>query len=177
MQSSRHFHRPDFVLFVNNLILKEKIFLTAKMMCSARASKTDSLATKFGTMTSDQLLNAIEAIQMNHSTQYSSPTEHRYLRSIHAACGDLPHTNEASDKARVLHFSWLLRFGPPCLFVTVSPDDLRHYRIVIYSLEETEYKYGNTTVEDFTDDQIYSHFKMRQHARFNHPGLCAIEYD
>jgi hypothetical protein len=54
----------------------------------------------------------------------------------------------------------LSKFGLPAIFLTISPDDLRNYRIVVYALKQTE-KAGETVdVKDLSDEQTRSTVKV-----------------
>ena len=69
------------------------------------------MADKYGQMSAAQLEGAIYAAQQKHGIQHSSQPENQYLKSITAACKNLPHTNEASRDARRIYFSYLMAYG------------------------------------------------------------------
>jgi hypothetical protein len=171
-----YFHAPVFNLIVENLIMKESIFEKTRMFCSVKCSDNTAMGEKYGSMTADKLEKAIGDVRNKRSVQHSSSKEHQYLKSIRAACQSLPHSNEASLEARKIYFSYLSMFGLPAIFLTINPDDLRNFRIVVYALKGTEKASGSIDVNELTDDQILADFKVRKLARFNHPGLCAEEY-
>jgi hypothetical protein len=171
------FHSPMFNLIVTNLVMKETIFKKTQMFCNVRASDQSLMGEKYGSMSADALLRAIHDERNGLSVQHSSSKEHQYLKSIRAICKHLPTSNEASVDARSTYFSYLMKFGLPCIFLTISPDDLRNYRIVVYALDGKEQTSGSIDVKDLSDDQILADFKVRQQARFDHPGLCAEEYE
>jgi len=127
-------------------------------------------------MTAEQLENAIQAAQRKDPIQYSTAPQYRFLRSIKASCKSLPHSNEAADEARKIYFFFLMRFGLPAIFLTVTPDDLRNYRIVVYSCAKVEKVNGNYCPTDFSNDDIMADFQFRSDVRLQHPGLCAEEY-
>ena len=89
---------------------------------------------KYGRMTSEKLEKAIDDSRNRNPIQYSNTGEHQFLRSIKSTCGKLPHSNEACMDARRTYFSYLMQFGIPAIFLTITPDDLRSFRIVVYSL-------------------------------------------
>jgi len=109
-------------------------------------------------------------------TQYSARTENTFLRSIKATCKHLPHSNEAADEARKIYFSFLIAFGLPAIFLTVTPDDLRCFRIIVYSCMRVEKVDGDYCPTDFTDADILADFQFHRETRFEYPGLCAEEY-
>ena len=69
-----------------------------------------------------------------------------------------------------------MRFGLPAIFLTVTPDDLRNFRIVVYSCARVEKVNGDYRPTDFSNEDILTDFKFRRDARFQYPGLCAEEY-
>jgi hypothetical protein len=170
------FHGAMFNLIVENSIMKETIFTTAKIRANMKCSDGSSMGEHYGKMKSKELENAILASRHNLPYAHSSRKAPQYLKTIHAACSNLPHSNEASQEARKTYFSYLIRFGLPCIFFTVSPDDSRNYRIVVYSLQHKEYQFGKVDVNSFSDEDILMEFKVRQKIRFECPGLCAEEY-
>ena len=131
---------------------------------------------KYGTLTSSQLAKAIEAVQQNRSVQHSSLPEYQFLKSIRASCSHLPHTNEAALEARRIFFSYLVAFGLPAIFLTVTPEDSRNHRIVVYALTKEEYDYENIKVDELDDSTILADFKVHEQTRVDYPGLCAEEY-
>ena len=115
--------------------------------------------------------------QFETAVQYSSKAENQFLRSITTMCGKLPHSNEACMEARRVYFSYLMKFGIPALFLTITPDDLRSFRIVVYALSPEKISaYGQVDTQSFSESDIVSEFNIRREARVEHPGLCAEEY-
>ena len=171
-----HFHSPQFNLIVQNLIMKEAIFQSTRMYCSVKHADGSLMAEKYGAMSSDQLQQAIKAARQDHGSQYSTRAQNRYLRSIVAACEYLPHSNEAARDARRKYFSCLIKFGIPAIFLTITPDDKRNYRIVLYACKGRVSNFSSDYVNLLTDDEILAEFKFREKIREDHPGLCAEEY-
>jgi hypothetical protein len=114
--------------------MKDTIFLQTKMFCNVKSSATTAMGEKYGTMSPDKLEKAIQDDGQNRSCQYSNTAEHQFLQSINSGCGKLPHSNKACVEARRLYFSFLMKFGIPAVFLTITPDDLRNFRIIVYSL-------------------------------------------
>ena len=171
------FHSAMWNLIVDNMLMKETIFQKTKIFCSVKRSDQTTMGEQYGSMTGEDLEKAIQDVRNNLSVQHSNSKEHRFLKSIRAACGSLPHSNEASLQARQQYFSYLMMFGLPAIFLTISPDDERNFRIVVYALKGTEKANGAIDLNELTDDQILTDFKVRQKARLDHPGLCAEEYE
>jgi len=170
------FQSPRFNLIANNLLMKQSVFQSAKIYCNCKRADTVSMGDKFGNMTANELENAITAARQNVGTRFSGQIASYFLSSINASCRSLPHTNEASMEARKIYFSYLIKFGLPCIFLTVTPDDQRNYRIVLYDISKTEYQFGVTDVKALSEQEILMNFKMRKQARVDLPGLCAEEY-
>jgi hypothetical protein len=171
------FHHPLFNLIVENLIMKDTIFLQTQMFCNTKSSETTTMGEKYGTMTPDKLEKAIQDSRNNRSIQYSNSSEHQFLRSIKSTCGKLPHSNEACLDARRIYFSFLMKFGIPAIFLTITPDDTRSFRVVVYSLSPNKVSaYGEVDPKTFSESDILSDFNIRREARVQHPGLCAEEY-
>ena len=171
------FHTSMFNLITENVIMKEQIFKSTRINCNMRHSDERTLGEKFGSMTSDQLKSAIDNVRNDYSVQHSGLPEHQFLKSIRAACQRLPHSNEAAQENRKIYFSFLMRFGLPCIFLTVTPDDLRSVRVTVYSLVGKELEFGKVDVDSFSDQDILAEFRVRQEARVNYPGLCAWDYE
>jgi hypothetical protein len=146
------FHHPLFNLIVENLIMKDTIFLQTQMFCNTKSSETTTMGEKYGTMTPDKLEKAIQDSRNNRSIQYSNSSEHQFLRSIKSTCGKLPHSNEACLDARRIYFSFLMKFGIPAIFLTITPDDTRSFRVVVYSLSPNKVSaYGEVDVPKNTN--------------------------
>jgi hypothetical protein len=160
-----------------NLIMKDKIFLETKILCNIRCSEPSTLGEKFGSMSPEELEQAIQDNRNNQSIQYLNSGEHRFLRSIQSTCGKLPYSNKACLDARRTYFSFLMKFGIPAIFLTINPDDLRNFRIVVYSNPHGQVSpYGEVNLTTYLEANILSEFNVRSTARSQHPGLCAEEY-
>ena len=171
-----NFHKPLFNLVIENIIMKETIFQKAQMYCNCKSKDNIAMGNKYGLMTAKQLERAIQDNRNNTRQQYSSAPEHQFLKSIRSACGNLPHSKEAAMEARRILFSYIMRFGFPAIFLTITPDDRRNFRIVIYSCLGKEKK-TNYNISDFTDDDILFKYNLRKKAAVDYPGLCAEEYE
>ena len=166
-----------FNLIVENLLMKESIFKKTQIFCNIKAKDGHCMGEKYGQMGAKDLERAIYDTQNNLPMQHYSSPEHQFFKSIQATCGDLPHSNKASRNACKEYFSYLMKFGLPAIFLTISPDDLWNFQIVVYSLAGVENTCGVYNVEDFTDQQILDDFTIWSNARLDYPGLCAKEYE
>jgi hypothetical protein len=171
------FHYPLFNLIIENLIMRDKIFLQTQITCNIKNADTTTMGEKFGGMDAEQFESAIQDSRNNKPVQFSSKAENQFLRSITTMCGKLPHSNEACMEARRVYFSFLMKFGIPAIFLTITPDDLRSFRIVVYALSpEKVSAYGQVDTQSFSESDILKEFNIRREARVQHPGLCAEEY-
>jgi hypothetical protein len=95
----------------------------------------------------------------------------RILDSVDAISRSLPHTNEASRKARNKGEAMQHHFGQASIFLTVSFDDDNSFLIQVMS----GYLVDNTRdLHGVTDEEIRERSLQRQSLRLNFPGLCAI---
>jgi len=169
------FHTPMFNLTVQNALMKDAIFLSCKIQCNVKCADGSVMAEKHGRMTADQLQRAVHNSRRKASVHHSSRGEDAFLKSLTAACRHLPHSNEAAKEARRVYFSCLMMFGMPAIFLTVTPDDNRCFRIVVHACTKKEQKWGSCNPEDFSQDQILMEFRVRESTRSDCPGLCAEE--
>jgi hypothetical protein len=71
----------------------------------------------------------------------------------------------------------LIKFGIPAIFLTITPDDLRNFRIMVYSLSPHKVtSFGEVDTKTLSESDILLDFNVRRKARVDHPGLCAEEY-
>ena len=54
------------------------------------------------------------------------------LKAINTSCRAMGHTPEAAKAARKCYFSYMDHYGLNSIFLTVTPDDLRNFRIRLY---------------------------------------------
>lgn len=176
---NRAFHCALFILIVFNVLMKEVIFRDVCLKANYKQQSGKSFAEEVGAMTVDDLNRGVEAARMNHHSKFSNECNASYLRSVVATCGDLPHTNEAAQVARKQYFGHVMQFGLPAVFLTLTPDDKRNYRICLYALpKEKRYKYQPPEVaEAMSNEVIFEQYLERQNCRSTYPGLCAEEYD
>jgi hypothetical protein len=157
--------------------MRDMVFLQTPIHCNMKSTDTTSMGEKYRAMSADKLEKAIKDSQRNRRTQYSNSPEHQFLQSIKSSCGKLPHSNEACKYARQIYFSYLIKFGIPAIFLTITADDLRNFRIVVYSV--SPYKldaFGELDPKMLSESDILIAFIVRREARVEHPGFCAEEY-
>jgi hypothetical protein len=171
------FHGALFNLIVSNILMKQRVFKSVCLISNCRNQDNMSFAERLGALTPIQLQRAIADVRQNSSNQFSTRTEAQFLQSISATCRDLPHTNEASLEARKIYFSFLRKFGLPAIFLTITPDDNRNYRIRVMSLDGEHHPLPDVNLQDIEPEKILFEFNARQKCRIENPGLCAEEYN
>jgi hypothetical protein len=74
-------------------------------------------------------------------------------------------------------FRFLIKFGIPAIFLTITPDDFRNFRIVVYSLSPHKVtSFGKVDTKTLSESDTLLDFNVRQKAWVEHPGLCTEEY-
>ena len=173
----KEFHVSDFTLFVNDRIMKQSVYASARLHCNLKYKDAQPMGEKYGTISSDQLEMSINRVRANSTLNPSTNPSDAFLRSVNAACSNLPHTNEACSDARDKYFSNIIKFGLPALFVTISPDDQRSVWISVYALDETETSWtSEPTTSNHSDRTLIAKFEKRCKNRTDYPGLCAESY-
>ena len=170
------FHSPRFNLIVENVILKESVFQSTRVFCCLKHADGSNMANQYGSMTANDLRVAIQAARKKHGSQHSTKASNRFLKSISASCAALPHSNESAKNARRVYFSFLIHCGLPAIFLTVTPDDGRDFRIVLHANAKKVFSFGENDIASVTDNETLADFKLRQRVRESHPGLCAEEH-
>jgi hypothetical protein len=101
------FHGATFNLIVENLIMKDIMFLQARIQCNVKHSENMTMGNLYGAMTSANLEKAITDVRNHLPVQHSIMGAHQFLKSIRAICNHLPHSNEATMEARRTLFSYM----------------------------------------------------------------------
>lgn len=174
------FHCCTFNLVVQNMIMRETIFKSAVINCNTKRNEHEKMGQAFGSFSSEQFMNAVQDARVKNARSFGSQPAHQFLRSIHATCGQLPHSNEAVTENRRRYFSYLMKFGLPSMMLTVTPNDEHSFRIVLYTLPKSKTKSMtnmNVDVTQLNDEDIFEEFTIRAKARVEYPGICAEEYN
>ena len=98
----------------------------------------------------------------------------KLFTSVKGNCKSLGHTNECAQDARHKSFALWHYFGPPLLFVTISPCDECSYHVQLFAnMNPVEMP----TLETFNSPEAcLADLKMRKHIRATYPGACSLEY-
>ena len=151
-------------------------FENVRLQCNLRYEESVNMGSTYGKFTSEQLQSSIRAAQLKLSSGRLSASD-QFLRSINAVCTNLPHSNQAAHDAKTDFFSYLVRFGLPALFVTISPDPKRCFWIQVHLLRNpSKFQGEEPNLQDISDDDLTLLYKQRCSDRLSYPGLCAEEY-
>lgn len=174
------FHGAVFNLIVENLILRETIYKSASIKCNMKKNETTNFGEVLGRFSSADLSAAVNDARQHHPRQYSAGAANTFLRSVHATCSNLPHSNESVEDNRRKYFSYLMKFGIPAIMLTVTPDDQRSIRIIAYAVpadKAASLTKTDVNVSELTNEEILFEHKICCEARGKCPGLCAEEYN
>ena len=96
------------------------------------------------------------------------------LDAVDATARSLPHTNEASRKARGLGESMMHHFGMSSVFITVTFDNENSFLMQIMSGSRID---DDVPVEDLTDQDVCNRAEGRRELRINFPGLATLNFE
>ena len=93
------------------------------MICRSQVS-SESLGEKLANFTKDDI----------PSDGSTNPAVEAFLKAINTSCRALGQTPEAAKAARKGYFAYIDHLGLNSVFLTVTPDDLRSFRVRLYIL-------------------------------------------
>ena len=96
------------------------------------------------------------------------------LDAVDATARSLPHTNEASRKARGLGESMMHHFGMSSVFITVTFDDENSFLMQIMSGSTID---DDTPVDELTDQEVCNRAEGRRELRIKFPGLATLNFE
>ena len=91
------------------------------------------------------------------------------LDAMDATARSLPHTNEASRKARGVGESMMHHFGMSSVFITVTFDDENSFLMQIMSGRTID---DDTPVNELSDQDVCNCAEGRRELRIKFPGLA-----
>ena len=119
--SMRQFMTGDVCLVIHQMYGRILSFRSGVMVCRSQVNGV-SLGETLSKFTTDD-------IPKDGSTNTATDA---FLKAINTSCKALGHTTEAAKAARKGYFSYMDHFGLNSLFLTVTPDDQRNFRIRLY---------------------------------------------
>ena len=133
--SMPQFHRSLFSLIIFNLKMKQLMIRKACLQLRY-SSSAEALAQN---LTSEAISTAIDARRRGLRV---GPGENRngelLLSTVDAVVGGVPHTNQATRRARRNAEAIMHQFGLPSIFLTVTPDDDNSYLLQVLSSENND---------------------------------------
>jgi len=150
--SQPQFHHALFVLILYNISFKQNMVRTAGLKSRNKLHATH-IATE---ITPENVFDAIDS-KRRKTLQANTPGA-TYLTAIDAVTGAIPHTNEATKKARGLGEAHQHHFGNSAWFLTVTPDDDNSFLIQAYSGVQID---DDTPIESLSDEELYARSKER----------------
>ena len=171
------FHRSDFNLVTNTVLMKSEVFRKVRLQCSLSFKDAKLMGEKYGEMSGIDVNNSVAKVRAEVRLSPQSQASDKFLQSVSAVCADLPHSNEATIVARDEYFSMIVQFGLPALFVTISPDDQRSVWIKVYLLKDQSLHWNREPdIDSIEDKEIIAEYRQRVQDRVKYPGLCAEDY-
>ena len=95
-----------------------------------------------------------------------------FLKAVETSCRPIGCSNEAADYARKKYMSPWNHFGPPSIFVTISPCDFVSFRMKLYATSD-RHKLPSL---DWTNEECIADWTLRSKLRNNFPGAGEIEF-
>ena len=183
--SQPQFHRSLFCLILFNLKMKQLMVRNACFKVRGKQN-AEMLSEK---LTQDAVDAAIHARRrgVRDYTEEGRGGE-LLLSAVDAVVGGVPHTNQATKRARRHAEAILHAFGLPSVFLTVTPDDDNSYLLEVLSKCNNDYSTNESvgtsnTVEDSTStsgcnyDNSMKESMARTQLRIKLPGLSSIAFE
>jgi hypothetical protein len=120
------FMRGDVILVMNHLYGRQLSYKSGIMTSRSNkgAEGRENLAELFSQITIEELQAAADEENPQHT-----PLVKKLMKSISTSCKAMGHTPEAAAYARRCCFAMQDRFGLNSIFLTVTPDDEKNFRI------------------------------------------------
>lgn len=168
--SMRAMHKPAFILVLHCMFERHRALTLSYLKCNNNMGN-ESVAEAYSNIKLSTLKAAIN--QSESDQPIRNPVARRFLYDLEAVCKGMGHTNETARKARLHMFASVLRFGPPTLFLTVTPEDSESFRIEVYACGESRAPPKPNADIKAVNDNVTTGRELRQ----NYPGLCAFDFD
>ncbi len=124
------FMESEFVLVANFLLGRILSFKSAVMKCRPLVNEHgEAVGDEIGKMTIEEIE---EAINEENANKKSTSTAGKFLKAVSASCRHLGMNEEAAKSARRKCFALQDFFGMHSLFVTITIDDERSFRVRLY---------------------------------------------
>jgi hypothetical protein len=163
------FHQPDFILTLSSMLMRRISFKTGIIKCKSR-QRGGQLAEEISMLTDDQV--ALASARADTGLGMPGPGG-RFLSTISTSCKPLGHSTEAAVDARKKMLAMTDLFGIPNLFVSITPDDAKSFRIKFFARSGEAV---NLPDLKWSDEECIADFQVRERIRTKHPGLCSLEF-
>ena len=165
--SQPQFHYDLFCLILHNMKIKMQMVKFA----SCKVRKKVDIETFSEQLTINDVTTAIGA-RSNGIKIYNKGE--KILSAIDSVTNTIPHSNEATKKARRNGETLQHHFGTASYFLTVNPDDENSYVVQIYSQEIID---DNISAKFQEDEEILKRSQSKQQLRIKVPGICAFYFE
>ena len=163
--SQTQFHQQLFSLIMYNMHVKQEMVRTASYKTRGKMSATDIAKN----LTTEELEAAI-----NSKGRRRTGPGGRFLNAVDAIARAVPHTNEATKKARLKGEAIQHKFGPASYFLTITPDDDGNFLVQILSGIIVD---DDQNIDDLSDAELAKRATRRTEIRLKFPGLCAFFFE
>jgi len=119
--SMRQFMTGDVALIIHQMFSRILSFRSGVMVCRSQQNG-ESLGDRLAKFTTKDI----------PQDGTIAPSTEAFLKAINTSCRAMGHTPEAAKYARKCYFAYMDHFGLNSIFLTVTPDDLRNFRIRLY---------------------------------------------
>ena len=163
------FHAPLFQLVMYSLVSKFRLLRMSRLQLR---NPMDAKSFAEGINAKD----VSSAIQGRRSGNYNAGTRisRKLLESVDACTKELPHSNEASKKARSIGEAMQHHFGMASIFLTVVFDDQNSFLMQVLSGVNVD---DGVDVDSLTDEQLSERAKERKSIRIEYPGIAALNFE
>lgn len=163
------FHAPLFQLVMYSLISKFRLLRMSRLQLR---NPMDAKAFAEGINAKD----VSSAVQGRRTGNFNAGTRisRKLLESVDACTKELPHSNEASKKARSIGEAMQHHFGMASIFLTVVFDDHNSFLMQVLSGINVD---DGVDVDTLTDDQLSERAKERKTIRIEYPGIAALNFE
>ena len=145
------FMRGDVILVMNHLYSRQLSYKSGIM--TSRSTKgaegSENLAELFSQITVEELQAAAD-----EKNPQQTPLVKKLMKSISTSCKAMGHTPEAAAYARRCCFAMQDRFGLNSIFLTVTPDDEKNFRIKLLTSPGEEVRV-HICVQLYTNTYFY----------------------
>jgi hypothetical protein len=134
------FMRGDVILVMNHLYGRQLSYKSGIMTSRSNkgAEGSENLAELFSQITIEELQAAAD-----EKNPQQTPIVKKLMKSISTSCKAMGHTPEAAAYARRCCFAMQDRFGLNSIFLTVTPDDEKNFRIKLLTNPGKEVSVSN----------------------------------